>query len=177
MSVELSSDQIVRTASLRNPAQEDAPMPDNFRPSLRSTARIAGHPIHPMLVPFPIACFVGVFLTDLVYWRTADMLWADFSTWLVTVGLIMACLAAIAGLIDFLSSRSIRLQPPAWPHAIGNVVVLILATLNMLVHTRDAWTSVFPWGLILSTVVVLILLFTGWMGWSMVDRYGVGVAK
>jgi len=78
-------------------------MPDNFRPSLRSTARIAGHPIHPMLVPFPIACFVGVFLTDLVYWRTADMLWADFSTWLVTVGLIMACLAAIAGLVDFLS--------------------------------------------------------------------------
>jgi uncharacterized membrane protein len=51
----------------------------------------------------------------------------------------------------------------------------VLATLNMLVHTRDAWTSVVPWGLILFAVVVLILLFTGWMGWSMVYRHGVGV--
>lgn len=145
--------------------------------SLRSTARIADHPIHPMLVPFPIASFVGAFFTDLVYWRTADMVWADFSAWLVTVGVIMGYLAAIAGLIDFMSSRLIRSQPPAWLHAVGNVVVLALATLNMFVHTRDAWTSVVPWGLVLSTAVVLILLFTGWTGWSMVHRYGVGVAK
>lgn len=69
-----------------------------------------------------------------------------------------------------------RKQPPAWWHFIGNAIVLILATLNMLVHTRDAWTSVVPLGLILSGVVVLILLFTGWMGWSMVYRYRVGVA-
>jgi uncharacterized membrane protein len=56
-------------------------------------------------------------------------------------------------------------------------VVLVLATLNMLVHTRDAWTSVVPWGLILSIAVVLILLFTGWMGWAMVYRHGVAVAE
>jgi uncharacterized membrane protein len=145
--------------------------------SLRSTARIGEHPIHPMLVPFPIAYFGGTFLTDLAYWRTGEMMWADFSAWLVTVGVIMAYLAAIAGLIDFLSSRLIRSRPPAWPHVIGNVAVLILATLNMLVHTHDAWTSVVPWGLVLSTAVVLILLFTGWMGWSMVYRYGVGAVK
>jgi uncharacterized membrane protein len=149
-------------------------MPDG---SLRSTARIALHPIHPMLVPFPIAFFAGTFLTDLAYWRTAEMMWADFSAWLVTVGVIMGYLAAIAGLTDFLGNRLIRAQAPAWPHAIGNIVVLILATLNMFVHTRDAWTSVIPWGLVLSTAVVLIMLFTGWMGWSMVYRHGVGVAK
>jgi uncharacterized membrane protein len=44
----------------------------------RSTASIVGHPIHPMLIPFPIACFVGTLLTDITYWRTADMLWANF---------------------------------------------------------------------------------------------------
>ena len=54
---------------------------------------------------------------------------------------------------------------------------MILATLNMLVHTHDAWTSVVPWGLVLSAAVVLILLFTGWMGWSMVHRYRIGVAR
>jgi uncharacterized membrane protein len=142
-----------------------------------STAAIARHPIHAMLVPFPIACFVGTFLTDLVYWRTAEMMWADFSAWLVTVGVIMGWVAAIAGLIDFASNRLIRMQPPAWWHVIGNAVVLVLATVNMFVHSRDAWTSVVPWGLVLSGLVVLVLLFTTWMGWSMVYRYRVGVAE
>ena len=145
------------------------------RENPRSTARIAKHPIHPILVPFPIVCFVGTLLTDLIYWRTADMMWADFSAWLVTVGVIMGWLAALAGLIDFLGDRLIREQAPAWPHVIGNAVALVLATLNMLAHTRDAWTSVVPWGLTLSALVVLILLFTGWMGWSMVYRHRVGV--
>jgi uncharacterized membrane protein len=142
-----------------------------------STAAIARHPIHAMLVPFPIACFVGTFLTDLVYWRTAEMMWADFSAWLVTVGVIMGWVAAIAGLIDFAGNRLIRMQPPAWWHVIGNAVVLVLATVNMFVHSRDAWTSVVPWGLVLSGLVVLVLLFTTWMGWSMVYRYRVGVAE
>src|ERR1700678_4441267 len=126
--------------------------------------RIFRQPIHPMLVPVPIACFIGVFLTDLTYWWSAEMMWADFSAWLVSRGVIFCYLAAVFRLIDFLSSRSIRAQPPAWLHAIGNVVLLILATLNMFVHSRDAWTSVVPWGLTLSAAVVLIICFTGWRG-------------
>jgi uncharacterized membrane protein len=141
----------------------------------RSTARIAEHPIHPILVPFPIACFVGTLLTDLAYWWTADMMWADFSAWLLAAGVIMGWLAALAGLVDFVGGRLIRERAPAWPHVIGSAVALVLATLNMLLHTRDAWTSVVPWGLTLSALVVLILLFTSWMGWSMVYRYRVGV--
>jgi uncharacterized membrane protein len=129
--------------------------------NLGSTMRIAKLPIHPILVPIPIACFVGALLTDVAYWRTAQMMCADFSAWLVTVGVIMGFLAAIFGLIDFLGNRLIRAQRPAWPHAVGNVAVLVLATLNMFVHTRDAWTSVVPWGLTLSAAVVLILFFTG----------------
>lgn len=143
----------------------------------RSTASIAGHPIHPMLVPFPIVCFVGTLLTDIAYWRTADMMWADFSAWLVTVGVIMGILAAIAGLTDFLGNRLVRAQSPAWPHFLGNLLALVLAIVNMFVHTRDARTSVVPWGLVLSAIVVLILLVTGWLGWAMVYRHHVGVAE
>jgi uncharacterized membrane protein len=145
--------------------------------NLGSTARIASHPIHPMLVPFPIVCFVGTLLADLAYWRTAEMMWADFSAWLLLAGLVMGVLAAIAGLIDFLGSRPVRALAVAWIHMFGNAIVLILALFNAFVHSRDAWTSVVPTGLILSAATVLVLLFTGWMGWSMVYRYRVGGAN
>ncbi|MBB4039774.1 putative membrane protein [Microvirga flocculans] len=140
-----------------------------------SKASIAGHPIHPMLVPFPIVCFTGALATDIAYWRTADIMWSNFSAWLLTIGLLMGGLAALAGLVDFLGSRSVRAQGPAWPHMIGNALVLGLSLLNALIHSRDAWTSVVPTGLILSAMVVALMLVTGWLGWSMVYRYRVGV--
>ncbi len=140
----------------------------------RSTARIGGHPIHPMLVPIPITCFVGTLLTDFAYWRTANLLWADFSDWLLTFGLIGSVLAAIAGVIDFFGEPRIRALPQAWIHGLGNGLVLILAIVNEFVHTRDAYGQM-PAGLVLSLLVVLILLVTGWNGWEMVYRHGVAV--
>lgn len=134
------------------------------------------HPIHPMLVPFPMVCFVGALVTDIAYWRTAEMMWADFSAWLLFAGLIMGALAAIAGLIDFIGNRGIRLMPAAWFHMAGNAVVLLLALFNSFVHSRDAWTSVVPSGLVLSALTVVVMLFTGWMGWEMVYRHRAGVA-
>jgi Predicted membrane protein (DUF2231) len=100
-----------------------------------------------MLVPIPIACFIGALVTDNTYAVTAEMMWSDFSAWLILVGLIGGILAAIAGLTDFLGNRGIRNQTTAWLHLIGNVVVLVLSFFNLLVHTRDAWTSVVPIGL------------------------------
>jgi uncharacterized membrane protein len=148
-------------------------MPDAYP---KSTASIAGHPIHPMLVPIPIAGFVGALLTDLVYAATADMQWAVFSSWLLVVGLVGAGLAATAGLIDFLGERRIRRLRPAWIHAVGNVAAVLVALVNAFVHSRDGWTSVVPTGLLLSIVTVLILLVTGWNGWEMVYRHGVAVS-
>lgn len=144
---------------------------------VESTAQIAGHPIHPMLVPIPIACFVGALLTDIAYVVSAEIMWANFSAWLLIVGVIFGVLAAVAGLTDFFGSRLVRTQAPAWPHLIGNAVALILAIVNALIHTRDAWTSVWPTGLILSVVTVLILPVTGWLGWALVYRDGVGVSR
>jgi uncharacterized membrane protein len=138
--------------------------------------RIVRRPLSSTLAPIAIVCFVGVLLTDLTYWRSADMMWADFSAWLVTVGVIFAYLAAIFGLIHFFCGRSIRARSPAWPLAVGVVAVLALATLNMFVHSRDAWTSVVPWGLALSAATVVALMFTAWMGRASVYGHRVGVA-
>jgi uncharacterized membrane protein len=145
------------------------------RENPRSTARIAGRPIHAMLVPIPIACFLGTFVTDLVYWKTAAMIWADMSAWLLTVGLIVSIFVVIAGLTDFFGDRRIRSLSAVWVHGLGNGIALILSIFNAFVHSRDAYTSVVPTGLILSTLVVLILAVTGWNGWALVYRHGVGV--
>ncbi|MBR0916464.1 DUF2231 domain-containing protein [Bradyrhizobium japonicum] len=149
--------------------------PQSIHPA--ATAEVAGHPIHPMLVPIPIACFTGALLTDIAYVVTAEIMWANFSAWLLVVGVFFGVLTAIAGLIDFFGNRLVRSQTPAWPHLLGNAVALLLAIFNAAIHTRDAWTSVWPMGLVLSALTVLILPITGWLGWALVYRHGVGVAR
>lgn len=141
----------------------------------RSTASIAGHPIHPMLVPFPIVCLTLALVTDVIYWRTSNLMWVEFSAWLLLAGIASGVLAALVGAVDFLARSEVRRQRPAWPHAIGNVVVLVLAFANNLVHARDGWTAVVPYGLLLSALTVLVLLVTGWLGASLVHVHGVGV--
>jgi uncharacterized membrane protein len=121
------------------------------------------YPVYSLLLPIAGTCLAATLLTDLAYWRTAEMMWTDFSAWLVAAGTIVGYVALIAALIE-LSIR--RVQRPPWPYLIGNLVALLLATLNMFVHTRDAWTSVVPWGLILSAIVAFILLCTGVMRWA-----------
>jgi uncharacterized membrane protein len=100
---------------------------------------------------------------------------ADISAWLLVVGLIVSLFAATAGLIDFFGDRRIRELRAAWIHGLGNTAALILSIFNAFIHCRDAYTSVVPSGLILSALVVLILLVTGWNGWTLVYRHGVGV--
>lgn len=127
-------------------------------------------PIHPTLMSFPIACLTGTLLTDIVYWRTALMMWADFSAWLIAAGTVLAWIAVIAGVIDLVGRRYASGPLPAAAYVIGNLLVLALATLNMLIHTRDAWTSVVPWGLTLSAVTVIVLAFDTWFGWTALYR-------
>jgi uncharacterized membrane protein len=127
-------------------------------------------PLHPTLVTIPITCLGGTLLTDIAYWKTALMMWADFSAWLVAVGVILGWLVAIIGIVDLVERRYATAPTPAWVYAIGNLVALIVATINMLIHTRDAWTSVVPWGLTLSAITVILYLFTTWIGWTALYR-------
>jgi len=142
----------------------------------KSTASIAGHPIHPMLIPFPIAFFVATFVCDLAYWQTSNAAWATAAMWLLGAGLIMAALAAVAGLTDVLGEPRIRALNDVWWHAGGNVIVVLIELYNFFARYSEGTSAIVPKGLVLSFVVVCILLFTGWKGWEMVYRYRVGVA-
>ena len=127
-------------------------------------------PLHPLLVSFPICCLGGTLLTDIAYWQTAEMMWADFSAWLIAAGVVLGWIAAIVGIADLVGHRYATAPMPAWVYAAGNLLALIIATVNMLIHTRDAWTSVVPWGLTLSVATVIVFLFTTWIGWTALYR-------
>jgi len=131
----------------------------------------ARRPLHPMFVSAAVTCFIGTLLSDFAYWRTADILWADFSNWLVSAGVVIACLAVIAAIFDHIDGR-VPAAAAIWPYLTGQIAVLVLAVFDTLIHTHDAWTSVVPWGLTLSVAVVIVALATGWMGRSMI--YGAG---
>jgi uncharacterized membrane protein len=131
---------------------------------------IGGVPIHAMLVPFPIVCFTGALLTDITYSNSPQVQWANFSQWLLAVGLIVGVLAAIFGLIDFLAAGRTRPRI-GWFHLIGNAIVLLLALINNFVHSRDGWTGVVPTGLTLSVVTFVLMLVTGFLGWRMAYRH------
>ena len=91
-----------------------------------SSANIAGHPMHPILITLPIGLFVGTLLFDIVFWQTGRDAFATGALWLLGAGIVGAALAAVTGLIDFLGDRRVRDLGDAWQHAIGNVIMVLV---------------------------------------------------
>ena len=124
-------------------------------------------PAHPgllILTAFPVACFCCALGTDALYALTSDIMWSNFSDWLLAAGMLMGAVAAIGGFIDAIRYRHARTGRQIVPFAIGSIVVLALALLNNFVHSRDAWTSVVPMGLALSAATVLAIIITAMLG-------------
>jgi uncharacterized membrane protein len=151
-----------------------ATMDEGPRNHPHSTAKIGGHPIHPMLIPFPIVCFIGVLVTDIVFLNNNDPGWATASRYLLGVGIVMAALAAVAGLTDFMGSDRIRSMGDAVKHMLANVAAVVLEIVNFFVRMNSD-AAIAGTGIILSAVVVLILLYSGWKGGELVFRHGIGV--
>lgn len=141
----------------------------------RSTAKIGDHPIHPMLIPFPIVCFILTFVADILYTRTHDVTWATASVWLLVIGLVFAALAAIAGLTDFLGDDRVRGSSDAVKHMLANVTAVVLELVNVILRWRDIG-FIDSAGIYISGIVVLILLYSGWKGGNLVFRHGIGVS-
>jgi len=140
----------------------------------QSTAKVGGHPIHPMLVPFPIVCFVLAFIVDIIFLNNQNPGWATASRWLLGVGLVMGALAAVAGLTDFMGSERIRSMSDALQHMLANVTAVVLEIVNFIIR-YDSDSAIGSIGVYLSGATVLILLFSGWKGGELVFRHGIGV--
>jgi uncharacterized membrane protein len=106
---------------------------------------------------------IAALATDFVYYKTALWQWSNFSAWLITAGLIVMLVAVIVLLFDFATGRAARLET-------GSFVVVaasaLISLINAFVHSRDAWTSVVPQGILLSAVSAILLLIAAARGWS-----------
>ena len=140
-----------------------------------STVAIAGHPLHPLSVIFPIAFLAAALGSDVGYWLTNDPFWARASLWLVGLGLAGGVVAAIIGMSDFLQIERVRKRTAGWAHMIINVTLLVLSALNLILRLRDFQGAILPWGLILSTLVGTLVSLSGWYGAELSYRHKIGV--
>jgi len=142
---------------------------------MTSKARLVGHPIHPMLIVFPLGLLATSFIFDIIYLASADGMWTNVAEYLIGAGALGGLLAAIFGLVDWLAiPDGTRAKRVGLWHGIGNVVVLGLFIVNWFLRLpAPSETGV---GLIvLSAVGIALALVTGWLGGELVDRLGVGV--
>ena len=140
-----------------------------------STAAVGGHPIHPALVALPIAFLVGAFGADVGFLVTNDPFWARGALWLMGLGAALGVVAAVPGLVDFLTIDRARVHRIAWVHALGNGIVLVLALVSWLLRLGDPVPAVLPAGIALSTIIAILLLVTGYAGGELAYRHMIGV--
>jgi len=141
-----------------------------------SRVAISGHPVHPMVVPFPIALLSSAFVADLAFWATRRPFWAQTSSWLTRAGAVTGALAAVAGATDFLSIEKAREHRAGRIHAVGNAAALLLATWSAVMRSRSATRAVLPGGLVVSGLIATILTVTGWFGGELSYRHAIGVS-
>jgi uncharacterized membrane protein len=140
-----------------------------------STVAIAGHPLHPLSVIFPIAFLAAALGSDFGYWLTRDFFWARASLWLIGLGLATGVIAAVIGMSDFLKIERVRKRTAGWAHLILNVSLLVLTLFNFLLRLGDAELRILPWGLLLSLIVGTLVSISGWFGAELSYRHKIGV--
>jgi len=142
---------------------------------VEARAKLLGHPIHPILVVFPLGLLSTSVGFDVAYWMTDTERWAEIAYWLIVIGLIGGVAAALFGLLDWLA---IPPRTRAWRigllHGLGNIVVLSLFGVSWLLRAAaPAVPSALAIALSLAGVVLATL--TGWLGGELVNRLGIGV--
>lgn len=138
-------------------------------------AKLLGHPIHQMLIVFPLGLLATSFFFDIAFLITRNSQLEVVAYWMIFAGVISALLAAVFGLIDWLAipSGTRAKTIGAW-HGSGNVVVAALFAASWWLRRGDP-TAPPTTAIVLSGAAVAIALVTGWLGGELVDRLGVGV--
>ena len=142
-----------------------------------SKIAVAGHPIHAMLVAFPIALTTCTLGADLLYWWTGDIFWARAALWASGAGFLFGVLAGIAGTVELLLVPGIRARSASWTHFIIAVMLLSILGANWGLRLTGYEQAVLPYGLLLSLFAVAFTGVTGWHGGKLVFEYQIGVSS
>ncbi|HEX8106807.1 MAG TPA: DUF2231 domain-containing protein [Kofleriaceae bacterium] len=155
------------------------------REGMYSKARIAGHPIHPMLVAFPLAFYTATVVTLLVYIGTREAFWYRFAMVASLAGIATAVIAAIPGAIDLRSlPRRSRARKAGLQHAGFNLLATGLFAVTALVlyqtwihrtmiNGEYIFDATVP--LALAVVAWVAMVIAGSLGWTLVQTHHVGV--
>src|SRR5215831_5705547 len=137
-----------------------------------SAAHIGKHPIHPMLVVFPIGLWVAALAFDIVEMATGNPLWRTLAFWNIVGGIIGALLAAVPGFLDYPGVKGREGRLATW-HMVINLAAVVLFVVNAVLRLRVNADS--PWPLLLSIIGVVGVFVSGWLGGELVyvERFGV----
>lgn len=142
---------------------------------MESRAKLFGHPIHQMLIVFPLGLLAMAVIFDLLTLGFDDGRWSAAAYQMLAAGIIMGLVAAPFGLVDWLAIPSgTRAKRVGAVHGLGNVVVLALFFASWLMR-MEAPAAPDRTAVTLSILGGLLALFTGWLGGELVDRLSVGV--
>ena len=147
---------------------------------MTSKASIGGHPIHPMLIPFPIALWATSFAVDVLFYFFRHPTLLIISKFMIAAGCLGAVAAAIFGFIDWLGIKDGEVKKVANWHARLNVVALVVFAISFCLRLGSYSDYVgrrlmIPF--LLSLVGVILITISGWLGGELVFRYGVGQTR
>jgi uncharacterized membrane protein len=142
---------------------------------MESRAKLFGHPIHQMLVAFPLGLLATALVFDVLHLVTGTGYWSEIAYWMIAAGVITGLLSAPFGFIDWLAiPGGTRAKRVGAIHGIGNVIVVLLYAGSWLIR-RDDPRSPEALAYALAFLGGGLAMFTGWLGGELVDRLGVGV--
>ncbi|MGC5305628.1 DUF2231 domain-containing protein [Micromonospora zamorensis] len=145
---------------------------------MESRLKVLGHPVHPMLVMFPVALLATAVLFDVVDTVGGPDLLGEVAYWNITVGLIGGLLAAVAGSFDLLAiPTGTRAKRVGLLHAGANLAVILLFAAIWVVRLNADSRAAGGALLVVEIVAVAILGISAWLGGELVDRLGVGVDR
>ena len=146
-----------------------------------SHARLGKHPIHPMLIPFPIALWVFSLIADVIYLWRGNPVWRDYiAFYALTGGTIGGAMAAVPGIIDWLSLKDRKIIKIANWHARLNVIALIVFGTSLFLRTTSGASLVsgsFMIPIWLSVLGAILISISGWLGGELVFKHGVAVNR
>ena len=122
------------------------------------------HPVHAILLAFPLPLFIGALLSDFAYRASFHVQWANFASWLIAGGLLVGAFAVVWALIDVFRGGPARRGRLAI-YFLVLLAMWVLGFINALVHAKDAWATM-PEGLYLSVITAVLALVAAWMGYS-----------